>query len=280
MKRLIPCLVGFLLTVASSKIGRADELPLWEAGLGAAVLSLPDYRGSDQQRMYVLPLPYLVYRGDYLRLDSKGLTGLLFRSERVQLKISGEAAMPSDSSRNTARAGMPDLDLTVQVGPALEISLYKDANAKRVLLLRLPVRAAIATDLSRWEGIGSVFNPQFTLDLKDIGPGKGWDLRLAAGTYFASERYHDYFYEVAPQFAVAGSRPAYDARAGYSGSFLMVTATKRFRRMWLGAFVSYDGLSGAVFADSPLTTTEHCFMAGLGVSWVFAESKTLVQLSP
>ncbi|MDW7709664.1 MAG: MipA/OmpV family protein [Deferrisomatales bacterium] len=280
MRPRISCLVGLLLAVSSTNIGRSEELPLWEMGLGAAALSLPDYRGSDQQRLYVLPLPYLVYRGDLLRMDSEGITGLLFRSERVRLKLSGEATMPTKSDKNRARRGMPDLDLTFQVGPALEICLARDTQSEREVLFRLPVRAVIATDLSTWKAIGFVVNPQLTLALRNIGPGAGLDLRGTAGTYFASERYHDYYYEVAPEHAIPDSRPAYDARGGYSGAFLMLTTTKRFRHMWLGSFVSYDNLAGAVFEDSPLMRTRHVWMAGLGLSWVFAESKKLVQAQP
>src|SRR5664279_5752164 len=123
MRRLITCLAGFLVALTSTHLSRAEELPLWEAGLGVAGLSLPDYRGSDQQRFYVLPLPYLVYRGDLLRLDNNGLSGLLFHSERVQLNISVDAWVSAKSSQNTARRGMPDLDPTFQIGPALELSL-------------------------------------------------------------------------------------------------------------------------------------------------------------
>jgi hypothetical protein len=94
LRRLTTCLVGFLLVVTSTYISRAEELPLWEAGLGFTGLSLPDYRGSDQQRFYVLPFPYLVYRGDFLRLDSNGLSGWLFHSDRVHLNLSADAAVP------------------------------------------------------------------------------------------------------------------------------------------------------------------------------------------
>ena len=280
MRRLIICLVGFLLTVTSTHIIRAEELPLWEAGLGVAGLTLPDYRGSDQQRFYVLPLPYLVYRGDFLRLDNNGLAGLLFHSERVRLNISADAWVSAKSSQNTARSAMPDLDPTVQLGPALEICLSKDTNSERVVQFRLPVRAVIATDLSRWNDIGFVVNPQLTWDLRNIGPGGGWNFGLAVGPLFATEPYHDYYYEVAPRFAVPGTRPAYDARAGYSGSLLILSVTKRFGHFWFGAFARYDELSGAVFANSPLMRTDHSFMAGLGLAWVFAESKTRVHASP
>jgi len=280
MRRLITCLVGFLLAVTSTHISRAEDLPLWEAGLGFTGLSLPDYRGSDQQRFYVLPLPYLAYRGDFLRLDSNGLSGLLFHSERVHLNISADASMPVQSTKDTARSGMPDLDPTVQLGPSLEICLFKDTNSERVVQFCLPVRAVIATDLSRWNSIGFVVHPELTFDWRNIGPGGGWNFGLSVGPLFATEPYHDYYYEVAPRFAVPDIRPAYDARAGYSGSLLILSVTKRFGHFWFGAFARYDELSGAVFADSPLMRTDHSLMAGFGVAWVFAESKTLVHASP
>ncbi len=64
----------------------ADDLHLWDAGFGFAGLSLPDYRGSDDQRGYVVPFPYLVYRDEILKLYRKGLYGILFESRREQLK--------------------------------------------------------------------------------------------------------------------------------------------------------------------------------------------------
>ncbi len=87
-----------LLSVIVSSIGSADELPLWEAGFGFTGLSMPDYRGSDEQRGYLFPLPYLVYRGDILRMDRKGMYGLLFQSERVELNISADAGVPVKST--------------------------------------------------------------------------------------------------------------------------------------------------------------------------------------
>ena len=274
--RLLACLAVFLLAVTTSAISHAEELPLWEAGLGVAGLSLPDYRGSDQQRFYVLPLPYLVYRGDLLRLNNHGITGLLFHSERVRLNISADAWAPVNSSEDTARRGMPDLKPVVQIGPSIEITLYRDTNSERVVQFWLPVRAAIATDLSRWNDIGYVFNPQLTFDCNNTGPGKGWDFGLAVGPLFATEPYHEYYYGVTPRYVVPGSRPTYDARGGYSGSMLILTVTKRLGHFWFGAFARYDELSGAVFANSPLMRTDQSVMVGLGCAWVFAESKTLV----
>jgi len=233
--------------------------------------------GSTEQHGYLFPLPYLVYRGDVLRMDRKGIYGLLFESERVRLNISADAGVPVRSGRNTARTGMPDLDPTVQIGPSLEICLFKNCNEDRVIQFRLPVRAVVASDFSRVYGIGFVANPQLNFDFKNIGPGGGWDFGFALGPLFATEQYHDYYYQVSPQYAIPDTRPFYDARSGYSGALLVVALSKRFERIWFGAFARYDDLSGAVFADSPLIKAKHSFMAGFGIAWVFGQSATRVE---
>jgi outer membrane protein len=265
MRRLFFFLAVFLSVAVSHGASRAEDLPLWEAGFGFTGLSIPDYRGSDQQRGYVLPLPYLVYRGDILRLDRKGMYGLLFQSERVQFNISGDAGVPVQSGDNFARRGMPNLDTAVQIGPSIEICLSRDCETGRVVQVRLPVRAVFAVGSSRAHGIGFVANPQLNFDF--------------TGLVFATEQYHDYYYEVAQQFAVPGVRPAYDARGGYSGSLLVLAVSKRFNRFWFGSFARYDNLSGAVFADSPLVKSKQFFMAGFGLAWVFDQSRTIVHAS-
>jgi MipA family protein len=257
----------------------AEELPLWEAGAGVTGLSIPDYRGSDEHHGYLWPLPYLVYRGDILRVDRKGMYGLLYHSPRMEFNISVDGGVPVKSDRNTARTGMPDLDPTIQIGPSLEICLAKDCDADQVVQLRFPIRAAVASDFSRFTGIGFVANPQLNVDFKSIGPGGGWNFGFALGPLFATEQYHDYYYQVSPQYAVPGLRPAYDARSGYSGILLVLALSKRFDHVWFGAFARYDDLTGAVFENSPLLKTRHSYMGGFGLAWVFGQSETLVQAS-
>lgn len=276
MKLFVIFLTGFLYAFPASLRG-AEELPLWEAGLGFTGLSIPDYRGSDEHRGYPLPLPYVVYRGDILRLDRKGLRGLLFQSDRVQMNISADAGVPVKSDRNTARIGMPDLDPTVQIGPSLEICLLRNCTGDRVLEFRMLVRAVMATDFSRVHSIGFVANPQLNFDFKNIGPGGGWNFGFALGPIFATEQYHDYYYQVSPQYAIPTARPSYDAQPGYSGSLLVIALSKRFDSVWFGAFARYDELTGAVFVDSPLVKTRHSVMAGFGFAWVFGQSSTLVK---
>lgn len=274
MRRLLPLyLLVLTLGAAVASAPLAAEKPLWEAGMGVAVLSIPDYRGSDEQRTHVLPLPYLVYRGEVVKVDREGVHGRLFDTERIKLDLSLGAGPPAKSNENEARRDMPDIDPTLEAGPELKIELAANAQRDRLWSLRLPVRAVIATDLAHWQYIGWVFTPHLNYDALRLG--SGWNVGVAAGPLYGSERNHDYYYEVAPEF-VTSFRAAYDARGGYSGSRVTVAASRRFPRYWIGAFARYDTLSGAVFDDSPLVRRRHSFMAGIGVSWVFARSAQTV----
>lgn len=259
---LVPVLTALCLHLPAA---RAAELPRWELGLGLAGLTVPDYRGADEQRGYLLPLPYVQYRGEIFRIDREGAHGRLFDSEHVRLEMSVAAGPPARSGDNGARQDMPDIDPTIEAGPSLEIYLTRDRRWQ----LQLPWRAVVATDLSHAEGIGWVFAPSLNYRMRN---NNGWGGDIALGPLYASEEYHDYYYEVLPAFATA-TRPVYDAPGGYSGSRLTLSASRRFPGFWVGVFARYDALSGAAFEDSPLVKQKSSFMAGVGIAWVLAEAK-------
>lgn len=88
----------------------AEQKPLWEAGLGVGAATFPDHPGSDRTQTYVLPAPYFVYRGEFLKADRDGLRGRFFNSDRIELNLTMGASAPVDSTDNAARQGMPDLN--------------------------------------------------------------------------------------------------------------------------------------------------------------------------
>ncbi len=255
--------------------GYSKELPLWELGAGGTGLNMPDYRGSDERSYYFLPIPLFIYRGDKFKVDRKGVHGDLFKSDRIKLDISLGAGLPVKSEDNDARNGMPDLDPIFGIGPSLEIQLYRNKERKSILSFRTSARSIFATDLSHTSHEGWVFNPYINYNVKNAGSDGSWNIGVLLGALFATERYHDYYYEVKPEHTTT-SRPIYNAKAGYSGSRIAIAIRKRFGRLWLGTFGLYDNLKGATFANSPLTKTNHSYMAGLGVGWIFAKSKTKV----
>ena len=47
----------------------SERLPLWELGIGAAAYHQPNYPGSDVRSTTGFPFPYVIYRGDWFRID-------------------------------------------------------------------------------------------------------------------------------------------------------------------------------------------------------------------
>ena len=264
-------LAGALLSIAA----HADQKPLWEAGAGVGTFVLPDYRGSDQARGYVLPVPYFVYRGRYFKSDRHGVRGELMETDRVELSLSLGASLPVDSTHNNARSGMPDLRPSLEIGPSLDIRLWGSDDGGDFLKLRLPVRAAFTLESSP-KSIGWIASPNLDLDLSGHGAWTGWNFGMLMGPLYGDRRQHQYFYSVAPEFATA-ERPAYEAPGGYAGMRFVVSASKRYSRFWLGAFVRFDTLSGASFEESPLVRRDSYAAAGVALSWVFGASREMVE---
>ena len=254
----------------------ADQLPLWEAGAGLSLIRFPHYRGSDESKFYALPVPYFVYRGDFLKVDRQKIRGLFFKRDWAELDLSLSGSVPVKSSENEARRGMNDLDPTLEFGPTFNIHLHKSKDQNAELDLRLPLRTVFATDLTYARQTGWVFEPRLNLDLRNTFLGPGWNIGLAGGPLFGTRQNYQYFYGVDSEFATS-QRQAYDAKGGYGGTQLLAAVSKRFPNFWVGGFASVTNLSGASYQDSPLVKTKNSFAAGVAISWVFKESKVLVE---
>ena len=250
----------------------AVEKPLWEIGLGLAGVHFPDYRGSDQSNFYLLPLPYIAYRGKLLRADSDGARAILFAGKRVTVDISVSASVPTRSQHNDARQGMPDLAGTFEIGPNLNVELWQSADRRVKFEFRMPLRQAITLQ-THPKSAGLTLSPNINADVRDfIG---GFKLGALIGPLFGNQRQHQYFYGVAPEFATP-ERPAYDAPGGYSGWRAIAALSRRYGNLYVGGFVRHDDLRGASYAASPLVRSERAFTAGFGMSWIFAASNERV----
>jgi outer membrane protein len=254
-----------LLIVALALAGsaRADQ-PLWEAGVGLGVLRLPHYRGSDQSHTWVLPVPYVVYRGDLLRADRDGARARLFNDERFDVDVSAAATAPTRSEDNRAREGMPDLAPTVEIGPNINYTLSR--GEQWTLQARLPIRAAFTLE-SGPDMIGWMATPNVNLDMRV----HGWNVGMLTGPIFGTRRINGYFFDVAPEFATA-ERPAYQSRGGYAGWRLLGAVSRRLGDFWVGGYISGDSVRNARFHDSPLVRQRETVAFGIAVSWIFAES--------
>jgi len=257
------------LAIGAVAMPAAADKPLWEFGLGAGVLRLPHYRGSDQSHTWVLPAPYFVYRGEIFRADRDGARAVLVDAERFDFDVSLAATAPTRSQDNAARAGMPDLAPTFEIGPNANFTLARGPGWK--LQARVPVRAAFTLE-SDPKSIGWIATPNLNVDFWV----SGWNVGVLAGPVFATRRFHGYFYDV-PEAYASTARPSYRAGGGASGWRLVSGASRRFGSWWLGGFVYGDRVRGAHFEASPLVRRGESVAFGVAASYIFAASTVQVR---
>lgn len=272
MNRLLP-----VIAALAPCLSFADQQPLWELGAGAGVVEFSDYPGSGTTRVYPIPVPYVRYRGEFLRSDRDGVHGILFNQPRLSLNISVGASVPVSSHDDPARAGMPNLSAVLEVGPSLDLHLWWSSDRSVTVDLRLPARLGITVS-TQPKTIGWSLAPNINVDLLHLGGSGGWNVGLLAGPLFATRGYNQYFYSVAPEYATP-DRSEYAASAGYAGSELTAAISRRYPRFWLGAFARYLNLEGASFVDSPLVQRRQDLAAGVGFAWMISKSSRMVEAS-
>jgi MipA family protein len=241
-----------------------SALPLWELGLGVAGLSVQQYRGSDQRLNWLLPVPYITYRGDFFRSDKDGTRAVLLDTEGFDFDISADGSAPVRSENSRARTGMKDLAATFEIGPNVNILLSKGPGWK--LDLRVPLRAAFTVQ-RKPQSIGWTLSPLLNLDV-DV---QGWNVGVQGGPIVSTRRFNAHFYDV--QTAdVTADRAAYSANAGYGGWGVTTAASRRLGDWWLAVYSRYDNVQGATFEASPLVKQRQNYSLGFAVSYIFKTS--------
>ena len=271
MKPIILCLKHSLIcsclcfgVLFSVNTSAEEKLPLWELGLGLGGLHQPYYIGTKETRTFAFPVPVPVYRGDIFKSDDEGVRAQLLDNDRFKLDLSLDFNLAVDSDDVELRAGMPDIDSRLQIGPSLEVTLSEDERNQ--WLLNLPVRANFGIGSDGIDESGYTFAPNITYFRNFEWREKPWRAGVALGPQFGSRDYQNVYYGVAPEFATA-FRPAYEADSGYSGSRLLMTLRSRDKdRLWVW-FLRYENISGASFEDSPLVETQD----GLSVGFIFSK---------
>jgi len=99
-----------------------QSLPVWELGLGPALLSFPDYPGSNEQNTLVLPFPHIVYRGENFQINQRELIKPLFKRSNVELSLSVSGVFP------------------------FRVKIIKHVKAWIILMVRLALGRLLSTD--------------------------------------------------------------------------------------------------------------------------------------
>ena len=258
-----------LLTVhgVRAQTPSAPAEPLWEVGGVAFGLTQQAWPGASEDVRRAIALPYLLYRGPWLRID-RGTLGLrAVKKSDFELDIGFSGSLGSHAKDTRARLGMPDLGTLVEFGPRGRWALGAAPGGGQ-WRLELPLRGVF--DMSdRLASKGLALEPE----LQWNHPGwAGWRLTASAGALLGDRHLAGTFYDVAPAYATA-LRPAYEAKAGLIAWRLGVSASHRLTQDWrVFGFGRLDSVAGATNADSPLVSRTTGYSAGIGLQWVWMRS--------
>jgi outer membrane protein len=257
---------------------RADERPKWELGVGGVFYTQPDYVGSDEYRFRAIPFPWIVYRGQHLRVDREAIQAKIFGTDLIRLDLSASGQYSVDSDDNDRRHGMPDLDWIGQIGPTVKFVVARSDDGRHALDVDVPFRVAIAVDFDHISYEGIVSSPKLQYRYEP----ENWRLEANAGLEFQSNSYNEFYYSVPVRHATP-DRPFYGADGGYAGLRLAGGVSRYFGSpvSWLGPFyvglfARYINLEGATFHDSPLVGSNHAFVGGIALGIVINKSDEMV----
>jgi hypothetical protein len=256
-----------------------DLRPVWEVGAFAAAFNTPEYPAAAKNKTNIIGAPYLVYRGEVLRVgDGSIARAVAVDKSCYELDVSLAASFGANSDYDVVREGMPDLDFMFEIGPQLKVRVAEfefELHGRSELFLNLQARAAFSTDFTGLDHRGYVFQPQLAYRQR------GWlsektALSIRISPSWATEELHDYFYEVEQGFVTAG-RAAYDAEGGYMGTNIGMSVSfdaSDDMRIFVGGSMSLH--SGAANTNSPLFREKNTYSLGVGMVWRLWQSEQTV----
>ena len=259
-------------TVAQSAAsGAVDDAtgpkPLWEVGVFGFAVSQPAYPGAAERTNRAFGLPFLIYRGKFLRVDESTVGVRAMKTPTTELDIGFAGSFGARSTDVAIRQGMPSLGTLFEFGPRLKVNLPEPAPGAR-LRVELPLRAVLDVSDS-FRGRGLSFEPEVNLGLHVAA---GTRLGAKLGLIFGDRKLNDHLYGVAPPFATA-DRPAYEGKAGLIATRLGLSSASSLGNGWdLFTFVRHDLIKGSANEASPLVRKSGGPSVGIGLSWTFWRS--------
>lgn len=258
------------LLQAQEQILKKSELDL---GVGYGTGSVPHYPASSQNQNESLFLPIIMYRGDVLKSDREEGTRIeLFKSVDLDINLSFGATFSSDSSENEARRNMPNLNYTLETGPALHFKFWSVPDYGS-LRLQIPIRLTLETNFKTTNFLGLVFEPELRFQRLNFLISNLRSSTSMASEFF-SQRVANYFYEVEPQYATA-NRPTYTGQEGLSAFKLSQNFMYEYEKFSFILGTAYSNFSYSANKNSPLFKSVHNQSYFIAVAWLFYKSESI-----
>ncbi len=262
-------LIGLVSSTAFQAVNAQDksELPLWEIGGFALGVSQQAYPGSSQQIQRALALPYVIYRGQFLRSEGNNVGLRAINTDKFELDVGFAGSFGSGGNEITARSGMPQLGTLVEFGPRLKWKLSESPGQGR-WSVELPLRGVF--DLSNsaaYRGLAAEPRLVFANRLPF-----GWDYSVSASALLGSQKLTDTYYGVNAAQALP-TRPQFNAKSGLIATRLGLAASKQLNNDWrFFTFARLDSVAGAANESSPLVRQKNGFSVGAGISYTWLRS--------
>ncbi|MFK8138754.1 MAG: MipA/OmpV family protein [Bdellovibrionales bacterium] len=250
---------------------KSEDLPLWELGIGVGQLYVPDYPGSDEFTNFLLPFPYFIYRGPWLKADrDDGIRSLLFRTDKARVSFSFKGSFPIDSEDNETRRGMEDLSFIFELGPVWQYRFIQKEEER--LRLNVPLRLVTSTNGQHTQERGLVWSPNLS-GSKNFSCSIDCQYEWSVGFSGASKKLHNYFYEVGPE-DVLPTRSLYGAKAGTISWYLQYRLRFEYGKHFLGGSITYSNYEQNANTQSPLFKRTDSYSIGIVWFTTFWESET------
>ena len=240
-----------------------EDSATWSLGVGVAAGAYPHYPGSRQSETVIAPFPYAEYHSDRIDLDRDGFAAKLFQSERFTLDLSVNGALPVSANKNALRSDMDDLELMIELGPQLEITLASWSHS--ILRFDIPVRANFELTTSHApNSVGWSSDPRIHFEQNYAN----WEWEIDVGAQWGSQSYQEVFYTVAAK-DVTATRPLYQAKSGLLGWRLSATVERRIGDWIVLGYLRQMDLGSAANQGSPLMGQNSYLAGGAAVIYMF-----------
>lgn len=259
-----------ILAAVPALAQESSGLPLWEVGAVGYGASQQAYPGASAQVNRALALPFLIYRGEYLRTDRASVGIRAVKTPVFEFDIGVAASFGASSDDIEVRRGMPNLGTLVQFGPRLKWMLGEGPGNGR-FRAEFPLRGVFDLD----HGLahkGMAFEPELIFERRSEG---GWSYSTSIGAVWGNRQLADTFYGVAPAYATP-ERSAYGANSGLITWRLAASVSRKLSPdLRLYGFARADSVARAANASSPLVQQQTGTSVGVGLVYTWKRSERL-----
>jgi MipA family protein len=260
---------GTSSALAQTTAEAGEPKPLWEFGVGGVAAGSPAYPGAATRTGKVIALPFVIYRGEFIRSEQSNVGLRALKTPRYELDLGFAASIGSSAKDVPARAGMRDIGTLVEFGPRLKVNVGDVSKGPTGVWVELPVRGVF--DVSNgFANRGLSFEPQLSFDVPLPG---GWKGGASVSAIFGSQKLNDTFYSVSAAEATT-LRPAYTAQSGLLALRSTFAASKKVTPdLRVLGFVRLDSVSGGANSASSLIQKNTGASVGVGLAYTFGRSQ-------